>query len=238
MSSSTTPSLSAQERTISSAASDCSGALQLPADWTSWSYVTEHRVFVGAVENLVSLISKDNDSFMDTDEALFAEVERPSNFRSRCRFVKEITVRMNFSLQAVVGSVAYISRLVEAGKFVFNVQTWRLIWLTAVTLADRAIEDDSMQEKYVREILGEIAIRTKAEFREMQWSIFKHLSFRTSFIKEEFRDLAQWCVDTNADSVVEVIPLQTILIEREVDPVKFTLANVYDTLSSDSEDEQ
>ena len=33
--------------------------------------------------------------------------------RSRCRFVKEITVRMNFSLQAVVGSVAYISRLVE-----------------------------------------------------------------------------------------------------------------------------
>jgi hypothetical protein len=206
---------------------------EYPADWSSWSFATEHLVFVGAVERLLSLISKDDDTFMDTEEALFVEVERPSNFRSRCRFVKDITTRMNFSLQAVVGSVAYLWRLVEAKKVSFNGRTWRLLWLTAVTLADRSIEDDSMQEKYVREILGEMAYRTKSEFRDMQWCIFKRLNFRTSFIKEDLGELASWCLEANADAVVEVIPLQRILVEREVDPVKFTLANVYGTYSED-----
>jgi hypothetical protein len=241
--STTASSQSTLGRTISSTFSDCARLAQLPPDWTAWSYVEEHRVFVGAVEKLVSLISEEDaanvrDSSMDTEEAMFLEVERPSNFRSRCKYIKDVTVRMNFSLQAVVGSVSYIWRLVEAQKFSFNVQTWRLIWLTAVTLADRSIEDDSMQERYVREILGEIAYREKAEFREMQWCIFKHLNYRTSFLQTDLQDLALWCLDADASSVVEIIPSQRIVVEREVDPVKFTLANIYDTCSSDSKDEQ
>jgi hypothetical protein len=186
-------------------------------------------VFVGAVEKLISLISEDYDSYQDTEEAMFTEVERPSTFRSRCKFIKDVTMRMNFSLQAVVGSVYYIWRLVEAKKITFNVLTWRLLWMTAIKLADRSIEDDSMQERYVRDILGEIAYRTKAEFREMQWWIFKHLNFRTSFLQTELQDLATWCLDGDAEAVVEIIPCQKILVEREVDPVKFTLANIYDS---------
>jgi hypothetical protein len=191
---------------------------------------------VGAVAALLALITDDCDE-LDSPMDLFEGEERPFVFRDAARYVKQVTQRLNFNLQAVVASVQYITRLVEAGKIAFTTSTWRALWLTAITVADRVIEDDFMQEKYVSEILNETAVRSKDQFRDMQWHFIRLLDFRTSFDADEFVEIAERYHDAESSSVSTVVPLQSIFIERDVVDVDFSLAQLYNPQPTSTEQE-
>ena len=63
----------------------------------------------------------------------------------------------------------------------------------------------------MREILGEIAYRTQEEFRQMQWCIFKHLHFRTSFLQSDLQDLASWS-EVDVDFTTLRLAFQTSVV--------------------------
>jgi hypothetical protein len=213
-------------------------ARALPEDWGSWCFATEHRVFVGATAALLDLIVDDECEDLDPKMEMFVGEERPFIYRDAARYVKKVTQRLNFNLQAVVASVQYITRLAEAGKITFSTSTWRALWLTSITIADRVIEDDFMQEKYVAQILNETAVRSKDEFRDMQWHFIRLMDFRTSFDADEFVDIAERYHDADASSVSTIVPLQSVFIERDVVDVDFSLADLYKECPQPARSEQ
>jgi hypothetical protein len=196
----------------------------------------EHGTLCGAIAELLTLIE---DAEVGEEERPFVWArDKELSSRQAVKWVLDVTRRLNFTLPAVVLSVHYVSVLVAKRKVVFHATTWRALWFTAVTLADRVIEDDFMQEKFVRAVLRQAnPLVTRDQFRDLQFRVLRWLEFKVEMDPEDYQSLCAHLQDQEGGLPLEV-PVQRICVERHGTETEFTIADMYVSRPEKHEEEE
>jgi len=152
----------------------------------------EHAYFVGILSKLLSLVSLDRPGVeVSAVEKKFVRPrEKPFNYETATSFVLEFCRLSCVSLITFVASVVYLTRAVKSGQIRILPSSWRLLWVTSITLAEKFWEDNYVAPSHLRSTLQQFDVHLSArEFLVLQQALFKALEWKLDIPVPEFHSL-------------------------------------------------
>jgi hypothetical protein len=169
----------------------------------------EHAYFVAILSKLLSLVSADRPGTeVSALEKKFV-IKRGEHFtyESATSFVYDFCRISCVSLITFVGSVVYLMRAVKLSQIRILPSSWRLLWVTAITLAEKFWEDNYVAPSHLRNTLQQFDVGLSAgDFLVLQQALFKALKFKLDIPVAEFHSLMSSLLNSADPRVRRLVP--------------------------------
>merc|ERR1719487_2159035 len=119
------------------------------------------------------------------------------------------------SLITFVASVVYLIRAVKLGQIRLLPSSWRLLWVTSITLAEKFWEDNYVAPSHLRSTLQQFDVQLSAgDFLVLQQALFKALKWKLDIPVSEFHALMTSLLNNADPRVRRLVPVGNCFTPR------------------------